>query len=106
MPASLYPSSTTGRAPILSSRRWARMSSRSSSRWRVRTLRVMMYTVLHRLVREHLATFLDHAETTYAAPLPRYVLEAFRGAALLLPLAKTAAAPRTLEERAAAGSPA
>jgi hypothetical protein len=34
-------------------------------------------TVLHRLVREHLATFLEHAETAYVAPLPRYVLEAF-----------------------------
>jgi hypothetical protein len=34
-------------------------------------------TALHRLVREHLATFLEHARTTYAAPLPRYVVEAF-----------------------------
>ncbi len=34
-------------------------------------------TVLHRLVREHLATFIEHAKTTYAAPLPRYVVNAF-----------------------------
>ncbi len=34
-------------------------------------------TVLHRLVREHYATFVAHAEATYAAPLPRYVTDAF-----------------------------
>ena len=34
-------------------------------------------TVLHRLVREHYATFVAHTETTYAAPLPRYVTDAF-----------------------------
>jgi hypothetical protein len=34
-------------------------------------------TVLHRLVREHYATFVAHTETTYAAPLPRYVKDAF-----------------------------
>lgn len=34
-------------------------------------------TVLHRLVREHYATFVAHTEATYAAPLPRYVVNAF-----------------------------
>jgi Transposase zinc-binding domain/Putative transposase len=34
-------------------------------------------TVLHRLVREHYATFVAHTEATYAAPLPRYVTDAF-----------------------------
>jgi Putative transposase/Transposase zinc-binding domain len=34
-------------------------------------------TVLHRLVREHYATFVAHTEATYAAPLPRYVKDAF-----------------------------
>ena len=34
-------------------------------------------SVLHRLVREHLATFVAHTEATYAAPLPRYVTDAF-----------------------------
>ena len=34
-------------------------------------------TVLHRLVREHYATFVAHTEATYAAPVPRYVTEAF-----------------------------
>ena len=34
-------------------------------------------TVLHRLVREHLATFVAHTEATYAAPLPRYGVDAF-----------------------------
>jgi putative addiction module component (TIGR02574 family) len=34
-------------------------------------------TVLHRLVREHYATFVAHTEATYAAPLPRYVPDAF-----------------------------
>src|SRR5690242_15006695 len=33
--------------------------------------------VLHRLVREYLATFHEHAETTYAAPLLRYLVNAF-----------------------------
>jgi hypothetical protein len=32
---------------------------------------------LHRLVREHYATFVAHTEATYAAPLPRYVTDAF-----------------------------
>ena len=34
-------------------------------------------TALHRLVREHLATFVAHTEAAYAAPLPRYVIDAF-----------------------------
>ena len=34
-------------------------------------------TILHRLVREHYATFVAHTESTYAAPLPRYVKDAF-----------------------------
>ena len=34
-------------------------------------------TVLYDLVRKHLATFVAHTEATYAAPLPRYVLDAF-----------------------------
>jgi Transposase zinc-binding domain len=34
-------------------------------------------TLLPRLVREHLATFVAHTEATYAAPLPRYVKDAF-----------------------------
>ena len=34
-------------------------------------------TLLHRLVREHYATFVAHTEATYAAPLPRYVTDAF-----------------------------
>jgi hypothetical protein len=33
-------------------------------------------TVLHRLIREHYATFIAHTEATYAAPLPRYVTDA------------------------------
>jgi hypothetical protein len=36
-------------------------------------------TVLYALVREHLETFLEHARESYAAPLPRYVEEEFRG---------------------------
>jgi hypothetical protein len=34
-------------------------------------------TLLHRLVREHYATFVAYTEATYAAPLPRYVTDAF-----------------------------
>jgi len=34
-------------------------------------------TVLHRLVHEPYATFVAHTEATYAAPLPRYVTDAF-----------------------------
>jgi hypothetical protein len=34
-------------------------------------------TVLHELVRKHLATFLEHTAATYTAPLPRYVVDAF-----------------------------
>ena len=34
-------------------------------------------TLLHRLVREHYATVVAHTESTYAAPLPRYVKDAF-----------------------------
>ena len=33
--------------------------------------------MLYRIVREHLATFLAHTERTYAAPLPKYVVNAF-----------------------------
>ena len=36
-------------------------------------------TVLYTLVQEHLATFLDHAARSYAAPLPKYVVDAFEG---------------------------
>jgi len=34
-------------------------------------------TVLYGIVREHLATFLAHTERMYAAPLPRYGVDAF-----------------------------
>ena len=34
-------------------------------------------TILHRLVREHLASFVAFTESTYSAPLPRYVTDAF-----------------------------
>jgi hypothetical protein len=34
-------------------------------------------TVLYGIVREHLATFLAHTESTYAAPLPKYVVDTF-----------------------------
>jgi hypothetical protein len=34
-------------------------------------------TVLYQLVREHYETFVAYAQATYAAPLPRYVLQAF-----------------------------
>jgi hypothetical protein len=34
-------------------------------------------TVLHRLVREHYESFVAHTQATYAAPLPRYVIDAF-----------------------------
>jgi len=34
-------------------------------------------TVLYSIVRDHLATFLAHTERTYAAPLPKYVVDAF-----------------------------
>ena len=34
-------------------------------------------TVLYAIVREHLATFLEHTACTYKAPLPRYVVNAF-----------------------------
>lgn len=36
-------------------------------------------TVLYRVVRAHLATFLQHARETYEAPLPRYVERELRG---------------------------
>src|SRR5436190_22453875 len=36
-------------------------------------------TVLYGIVREHLATFLEHAERTYATPPPSYVALAFEG---------------------------
>jgi len=36
-------------------------------------------TVLYRVVREHLETFLEHARDTYDAPLPRYVEQELRG---------------------------
>ncbi len=35
------------------------------------------HTLLHRVVREHLQTFLAHVARTYARPLPRYVLQEF-----------------------------
>ena len=34
-------------------------------------------TVLYRIVQEHLATFLEHTERTYSAPLPKYVVDTF-----------------------------
>ena len=34
-------------------------------------------TALHRIVREHLESFVDHARLTYEKPLPRYVIEEF-----------------------------
>jgi hypothetical protein len=34
-------------------------------------------TVLHSIVREHYANFLAHTTANYAAPLPRYVTNAF-----------------------------
>src|SRR5262249_20321350 len=34
-------------------------------------------TVLYGILREHLATFLAHTESMYAAPLPKYVVETF-----------------------------
>ena len=34
-------------------------------------------TVLYGLVLQHLATFLEHTERTYAAPLPKYVVDTF-----------------------------
>ena len=34
-------------------------------------------TVLYGIVREHLATFLEHTSRTYKAPLPKYVVNAF-----------------------------
>ena len=36
-------------------------------------------TVLYRVVRDHLATFLAHAEDSYSAPLPRYVRDELMG---------------------------
>ena len=36
-------------------------------------------TVLHRVVRTHLETFIEHARETYDAPLPKYVREELRG---------------------------
>jgi hypothetical protein len=36
-------------------------------------------TVLHRVVREHLETFLEHAAESYEAPLPKYVRDELRG---------------------------
>ncbi len=36
-------------------------------------------TVLHKLVTEHLEDFLQHARDNYAAPLPKYVENEFRG---------------------------
>ena len=43
------------------------------------TPRAPTESVLFRLVREHLGSFLAHVEESYAGPLPRYVLDAFRG---------------------------
>jgi hypothetical protein len=36
-------------------------------------------TVLHRVVRTHLETFIEHARETYDKPLPKYVREELRG---------------------------
>lgn len=36
-------------------------------------------TILYGAVRDHLATFLEHARETYSAPLPRYVNDELRG---------------------------
>ena len=36
-------------------------------------------TVLYRIVDEHLDDFLSHVAESYASPLPRYVVDAFRG---------------------------
>ena len=36
-------------------------------------------TLLHRVVREHLETFLEHARESYDAPLPKYVRDDLRG---------------------------
>ena len=36
-------------------------------------------TLLHRIVREHLETFLAHARESYDAPLPKYVRDELRG---------------------------
>ena len=36
-------------------------------------------TLLHRVVREHLETFLSHARESYDAPLPKYVRDELRG---------------------------
>jgi len=36
-------------------------------------------TVLYQLVSEHLESFVEHAEESYAKPLPRYVLKELRG---------------------------
>ena len=36
-------------------------------------------TLLHRVVREHLETFLAHARESYDAPLPKYVRDELRG---------------------------
>ena len=36
-------------------------------------------TVLYALVRDHLETFVEHARERYTKPLPRYVVDTFRG---------------------------
>jgi len=36
-------------------------------------------TLLYRIVREHLETFLEHARESYEAPIPHYVEEELRG---------------------------
>ena len=36
-------------------------------------------TLLHRMVREHLETFFEHARESYDAPLPKYVQSELRG---------------------------
>ena len=35
--------------------------------------------MLYALVKEHLGAFLEHARETYAGPLPKYVVDEFRG---------------------------
>ena len=34
-------------------------------------------TVLYAIVREHLATFVQHAAQSYVTPLPKYVIDTF-----------------------------
>jgi len=56
-------------------------------------------TVLHRLVRAHHATFVAHTEATYAAPLPRYVTDAFERYLAVVRAAAAPAAPHAYARR-------